>query len=530
MVEEPHILASFTSEDQDNKIYEAIDSYNTLNSILVAKMKEYNESNAQMDLVLFEMFMSHVVRIARVLDKPRGNAVVIGVGGSGKQSITKLTAFISGFSLFQIQLTASYSLTNLKEDVLNLYKKAGEKGFQIVWMLTDSQILDEGFLVLVNDFLSSGIISDLFPPEDKLDAINAVRNEVRAEGLIDTNDACWEFFIDKVRTNLHMVLCMSPVGPNFRVWCRKFPALINCTVLDWVATWPEDALKSVATRFLDGVDFPEEGMIDKVAGHMCHVHQQTIQICEQYQQSERRFNYATPKSYLEFIELYKNLLGQKQGDVQSEFEALEVGLEKLIQTEEDVGQLQLKLVEESKVVAEKTVATQAMLERIGQETLIVNEQKALADIENEKANVERAAATKVQQECDTELEKAEPLVAEALAALDSLDKDSISELKGFQNPPSSIPEVCGAVLTMISPEGKLARDVSFKASKKVMNDPTKFVDMLKEMDIDSIPRKNIERVKSMVATHDLGDGGSNNPTVIKGRSKAAGACTACNVV
>lgn len=51
--------------------------------------------------------------------------------------------------------------------------------------------------------------------------------------MVDNKDNCWKFFIDRVKKNLHMTLCFSPVGDAFRNRARKFPALINCTVIDW---------------------------------------------------------------------------------------------------------------------------------------------------------------------------------------------------------------------------------------------------------------------------------------------------------
>jgi len=50
------------------------------------------------------------------------------------------------------------------------------------------------------------------------------------------------------------VLCFSPVGSALRVRSRKFPALANCTNIDWFHEWPEEALLSVSQKFLSEVD------------------------------------------------------------------------------------------------------------------------------------------------------------------------------------------------------------------------------------------------------------------------------------
>jgi len=516
VLEQPIIFSSFCGTG-DDPIYLPVSDYDKLKKVLQDKLDEYNENNARMDLVLFEMFMDHAVRICRIIEKPRGNAMLVGVGGSGKQSITKLCSGILGMTSFQIQLTGTYNVNDLKADMMTMYKRAGVKSEGICWLLTDGQIVDETFLVYINDFLSSGNIPDLFDRETKDDVINAVRNEVKGEGMVDTNDNCWEFFIEKVRKNMHLVFTMSPVGDQMRNWCRKFPALINCSAIDWVHSWPEEALKSVAMRFLVEIESIDDAVKVNISAHVAHVHQSTVAMCEKYHAAERRFNYATPKSFLELIDFYKKLLGQKRVAVVDEYQQLEVGLMKLEQTEEDVGQLKVRLEEESAYVGEKAKATDELIIRVGQETEIVDAAKAAAQIENDKANVERESADAVKKICDTELEKAEPLVQQALGALDGLSKDSVGELKGFSNPPSGVEDVTATVLFMISPPGKLCKDPSFKTAKKEMNNPSEFVSRLKNMDIDNIPRANINAVSKVLTAKQI------DPEVIYGKSQAAGA-------
>lgn len=136
---------------------------------------------------MFDQAIEHVCRITRVIELPRGNALLVGVGGSGKQSLAKLAAYIIGFESYQITVTSSYGMNDFKENLMMLYQKAGIKGIGIAFIMTDGQIVKEQFLVLLNDFLASGNIADLMPKDEKDNCANAVRGEVKQAGLQDTN-------------------------------------------------------------------------------------------------------------------------------------------------------------------------------------------------------------------------------------------------------------------------------------------------------------------------------------------------------
>lgn len=81
-----------------------------------------------------------------------------------------------------------------------------------------------------------------------------VRPDAKKLGISETQDALFAFFLERVRTNLHVVLCLSPIGEAFRERCRMFPGLVNCTTIDWFTPWPSDALFEVAAKLLEPVD------------------------------------------------------------------------------------------------------------------------------------------------------------------------------------------------------------------------------------------------------------------------------------
>jgi dynein heavy chain len=181
-------------------------------------------------------------------------------------------------------------------------------------------------LVYINDILSAGWIPDLFA-KDELDGIlGKVRAEAKGAGFMDTPDQLFDFFLEKVRKNLHLALCFSPVGDAFRFRARKFPGIINCTSMDWFQEWPRNALIDVSTRFLEDVELPTEDIREQIGLHMAEVHLSISEANIEYLRSERRYNYTTPTSFLELISFYKSLVDKKRNKITDQINRLEIGL------------------------------------------------------------------------------------------------------------------------------------------------------------------------------------------------------------
>merc|ERR1719326_2477216 len=140
-----------------------------------------------------------------------------------------------------------------------------------------------------------------------------VRSEARSVGTEDTPTALFNFFLLKIKRNLHLDLCFSPVGDAFRIRARMFPGIINCTSMDWFHEWPRAALIDVANRFLAEIEFPEDEIRTNIALHMAHVHLSIGEANQEFLIAERRHNYTTPTSFLELINFYKMLVDSKRG-------------------------------------------------------------------------------------------------------------------------------------------------------------------------------------------------------------------------
>uniref|UniRef100_A0A8C3V2Y5 Dynein axonemal heavy chain 17 n=1 Tax=Catharus ustulatus TaxID=91951 RepID=A0A8C3V2Y5_CATUS len=499
--------------------YKPVPSWEELNQILVEALDSYNEVNAAMNLVLFEDAMCHVCRISRVLEAPRGHALLVGVGGSGKQSLTRLAAFLSSLELFQITLRKGYGIPDLKVDLASLYLKAGLKGVGSVFLLSDAQLADEQFLVLVNDFLASGEIPDLFPDDEVENILSSVRNEVRTRGLLDSRENCWRFFIERVRRRLKVVLCLSPVGSRLRLCSRRFPALAACSTMDCFQPWPRQALESVSCRFLQDMDTLQV-IKDSISKFMAHVHISVNEMSRLYLSNEHRYNYTTPKSFLEQIKLYQSLLLKKDKDLKAKMQRLENGLEKLKSTSAQVDELKAKLAAQEVELKQKNEDADRLIQVVGVETEKVSRKKAVADEEERKVALITQEVEQKQKDCEEDLAKAEPALAAAQAALNTLNKTNLTELRSFGSPPSAVSNVTAAVMVLTAPGGRIPKDRSWKAAKVAMARVDGFLDSLIKFNKENIHENCLKALQPY-----LQDPKFNPEFVATKSSAAAGLCS-----
>lgn len=332
-------------------------------------LSEYNDVRKPMDLVLFTDALEHLTRIHRVIRFPKGCALLVGYGGSGKQSLTTLATFVAGYDVFRLSLTRSYGIEEYKVDLQNLYKIVLKK--PKTFMFTDADVADEGFLELINNILTIGMVPSLFPEEEKDPLCSPLDAEIRRKKLPETKDFRWNYFVNRARENLHIVLCMSPAGEALRIRCRSFPGLVSNTQIDWFFPWPSDALSDVATYFIKDVAL-EKDYKSKVISHIVMIHMSVQKYSEDFENVYKRKNYSTPKNYLDFIKNYINFLTTKRKFLDSSVTRLEGGLATLAKAADDTAVLQEELAIQDADIAEKKAVVEEMIANIMQKSEIAN--------------------------------------------------------------------------------------------------------------------------------------------------------------
>jgi dynein heavy chain len=420
------------------KIYEPAQSWEFVQGKAYEYLKKFNENfpSKAMNLVLFDEAMCHLMKINRAIQQKRGSAMLVGVGGSGKQSLVRLAGFTSTHFVFQITITKNYNDGAFFEDFRNMYARAGCKNEQVTFLFTDAEVKSENFLEYMNSFLATGDITGLFQKDEKDGMASETRNDFVRDnpGMEENILNMYNYFMDRLRDNLHICLCFSPVSAKFPIRNQKFPAVFTVNI-NWFMPWPESALEAVATAILSSYNLDcTQNDRTKLYGLLGAFQSSVRDMTEIYLARMRKYVYVTPKSFLCLIDFYKQLYVVKVDDISVQEKNVNNGLIKLKEAAEFVGKLQIELKDQEVVIAGETKKTNALLEKVLGEKAKAD--KTAGEVNEIKAGcvAEATAIDAEKAEAQVELDKAMPFLKDAESACNSIQKKDVQEIKTNNKP------------------------------------------------------------------------------------------------
>ncbi|TKC53302.1 hypothetical protein EI555_019208, partial [Monodon monoceros] len=514
----------------DDRVYIEIPNIHDFSDIVEQCLDEYNQTHkTRMNLVIFRYVLEHLSRICRILKQSGGNALLVGLGGSGRQSLTRLATSMAKMQIFQPEISKSYGMNEWREDLKVLLRNVGMRGQKTVFLITDTQIKEEAFLEDIDSVLNTGEVPNIFAADEKQEVMEGVHPVAQAGSKHDEFSplALFAFFVNRCKDNLHVVVAFSPVGDVFRNCLRQFPSLINCCTIDWFQPWPEDALELVAVKFLETLELTEVERQEIVP--ICkHFHTSIMHLSERFLHTLGRHNYVTATSYLELIASFRQLLTKRQQAIMEAKQRYVNGLDKLAFAESQVGEMKIELVQLQPKLEEAKIENAHMMQIIEIESAQVEAKREFVKFDEEIASGKAEEAQALKNECESDLAEAIPALEAALSALDTLKATDITIVKSMKNPPSGVKLVMAAVCVMKDIKPEKVSDPSgtggkildyWGPSKKLLGDMN-FLRDLREYDKDNIPVTVMQKIRGEYLTNPEFD----PPKVAKASSAAEGLC------
>ena len=163
--------------------------------------------------------------------------------------------------------------------------------------------------------MNTGDITNLYEDEDINKIMADIIPLVKKLGRAESRDIKYATYIERVRYQFHIILCMSPVGDSLRIQCRMFPSFVNCWTLDWYDSWSQEVLIDVSMKSIRELE-DTSATVKECLANMCMFTYKIVEnITSAFDQELSRKVYITPKSCLDSISNYKTFLDEKRAEL-----------------------------------------------------------------------------------------------------------------------------------------------------------------------------------------------------------------------
>jgi dynein heavy chain len=400
-------------------------------------------------VIFFDEAVRHIVRAARVLRQPGGHLMMIGHGGVGRHTAAHLAFYVCRYEYLTLTQSRTYSHADFREDMKQLYRQAGIKDKPTAVLLTDAHLAQEAILEDVSELLVTGDIHDLFEAEELEVILSTVHSKGVADGIKESRQALYDYFIASARKNIHVFLSLSPSHPKFLQRFRLLPALLRCCTLDWFDEWSSTALLAVSETTLGSSGICDQSLLRAASTACVQIHCKVQETSQLFKEEFNRKYHATPADFLGLLKVFVAVLETKQDDLSNQRSQLQTGLYQLSEARVLIGSMQQELEILKPEIEVKSEATEVLLKQLAEEQKRVDLIRFMIKQEEMRMAEETKAVESTAEEAQRDLENALPALVLAISKLQALDKADIAEIRVYTNPPDMVMTVMAAVCVIL---------------------------------------------------------------------------------
>lgn len=447
-----------------SKTYQSIDRQ-VLRDFVAARLKVFYDEELDVPLVIFDDVLEHVLRIDNVLRHPMGHMLLVGESGVGKTVLTRFVSWMNGLSVFQIKANNKYGIEQFDEDLRSLLRRVGIEGEKICFIFDESNALSSAFLERMNALLASGEIPGLFEGDERAHLLTACRDSaVQKDGLMmdSSEDELWRRFTRLIQRNLHVVFTMNPASSDFENRCTTSPALFNRCVVDWFGTWSTHALAQVGYEFTSGLDTgyteytvpsdagqvfatvmestgsAEPKLHEAVVSALVSIHDAVKTATIRLGKVSGRQHYLSPRDYLDLINKFVAIEIEKRTNLEEKQTHIRTGLEKLLETQNQVAELKRDLHTKEAVLKAKDADANEKLSQMVDKQNEAENRKGVAEELTKELTTQNEAIRVRREEVESQLAEAEPALQSAKLSVQNIRKTQLDELRAFARPPTAV--------------------------------------------------------------------------------------------
>ncbi|KAK3755600.1 hypothetical protein QZH41_017589, partial [Actinostola sp. cb2023] len=459
----PILYSNWLSKD-----YVAVEQ-EELRDFVKARLKVFYEEELDVPLVLFNEVLEHVLRIDRIFRQPQGHVLLIGVSGAGKTTLSRFVAWMNGLSVFQVKIHRKYTAFDFDEDLRNVLRRSGCKNEKIAFILDESNIMESSFLERMNTLLANGEVPGLFEGDEYTTLMTQCKEGSQREGLmLDSSEELYKWFTTQVTNNLHVVFTMNPSSEGLRDRAATSPALFNRCVLNWFGDWSTGALYQVGKEFTSKLDLDQSLYSappylpvvyedlpvppthrEAVINAFVFVHQTLHEANSRLLKKGSQIMAITPRHYLDFINHYVKLFNEKRSDLEEQQLHLNVGLQKIRETVDQVEELQKSLSLKSQELEAKNALANQKLKQMVKDQQEAEKKKVTSIDIQAKVEKQTKEIKEKQKFVMEDLSKVEPAVAEAKQAVKGIKKQHLVEIRSMNNPPATVKLALESICLML---------------------------------------------------------------------------------
>lgn len=366
----------------------------------------------------------------------------------------------------------------------------------MVLLLGEDQIVEEECLNDIANIFISNELSTIFDPSQINELIGEAdgANVTNSTGTSSKKDICQKL-LDKVRSNLHVLICMDPFNSQFRNRCRKFRSLFNNCTIDWFMKWPRTAFHTAALTFF--TEMTENEQHNNSVARICvAIHEQVETAAERLLPVRSRHLFICPNNFLDLMELYRIHLKQRSEQLVGQRTRIANGLNKILDTNEMVVVMQEELKTLTPMIDVQSKEIDRLVLRLANDTKVADDFRTKMLQEEAEAKEKEIITRAIADDANCDLEVATPSLKTAQEALKAINKNDLNELKALSVPPPLAMFVLEAVCVL------MGLKPVWDSAKKMLGDPN-FTKKLLEFDKEQISDVTLKKIKTYVEHKDF---------------------------